>query len=58
MLWKERGDSCAILDLGSILDGYCSARYGGTVEGSAPITRKFWKKRATRELLRRNLTGE
>lgn len=58
LLWKERGDTATILDLGSILDGYVSARYGGPVEGSAPITRKFWKKRASESILRRNLTGE
>lgn len=56
-LWKERGDSCIILDLGSILDGYVSARYGGPVEGGGPITRKFWKRRATHKLLMRNLHG-
>jgi len=57
-LWKERGGSATILDLGSILDGYVAARFGGTVEGGAPITRKFWKKYASRDILRRNLTGK
>ncbi len=45
-LWKARGNTCQVLDLGSILDGYCGAR-----------TRKFWKKRATKQIMRRNLTG-
>lgn len=58
MLWKERGARATILDLGSILDGYVAARYGGPVQGGSPITRTFWKKRATRAILRRNLTDE
>lgn len=57
-LWKARGNTCQILDLGSLLDGYVSRRYGGPVKGGAPITRKFWKKRATKAILRRNLTGK
>ncbi len=56
ILWKERGDTCIILDLGSILDGYCHPKFGGP--GGGRLTRKFWKKRATREILRRNLTGK
>jgi len=58
MLWKERGATDTILDLGSILDGYVHVRYGGSVESNAAITRKFWKRRATREILERNLTGK
>lgn len=46
-LWKARGDTCQILDLGSILDGYCGKN-----------TRKFWRRRATPELIKRNLIGE
>jgi hypothetical protein len=45
-LWKERGKTCPIWDLGSILDGFCGAK-----------TRKFWKKRCTPDIIRRNLTG-
>jgi len=58
MLWKARGDTCAALDLGSILDGYVHARYGGTVQKGAALTRSFWKKRATMDILQRNLTGK
>jgi len=58
MLWKERGETAAVLDLGSVFDGYVHERYGGPVSKSAALTRSFWKKRATREILRRNLTGE
>lgn len=58
MLWRERGETACVLDLGSILDGYVHVRYGGTVESNAALTRSFWQKRATREILERNLTGE
>lgn len=56
-LWRERGDTCTILDLGSILDGYGHSRFGGKT-GGGRLTRKFWKRRATAAILRRNLTGE
>jgi hypothetical protein len=56
VLWKERGDDCIICDLGSILDGYSHKRLGGP--GGGRLTRKFWKHRATRRLLRQNLTGK
>ena len=58
MIWQERGETCSALDLGSILDGYVHARYGGPVESGAALTRSFWKKRASREIVRRNLTGK
>lgn len=57
MLWMERGDTCAALDLGSILDGYVHERYGGPVKSGAALTRSFWRKRASKELLKRNLEG-
>jgi len=58
MLWKERGKTAAILDLGSIFDGYVHERFGGPVKQNKALTRSFWKKRATRAILKRNLTGE
>ena len=58
MLWKERGETCCCLDLGSVLDGYVHSRYGGTVSSGAALTRSFWKKRATMDILQRNLEGE
>jgi len=58
LIWKERGDTCAALDLGSVLDGYVHTRYGGSVEKSAALTRSFWKKRATTAILERNLRGK
>ena len=58
MLWKERGDTATILDLGSILDGYTHERYGGPVSKGAALTRSFWRKRATMDILKRNLTGK
>lgn len=57
-IWKERGDTCCALDLGSILDGYVHERYGGDVQTGAALTRSFWKKRATPDILERNLRGK
>ncbi len=45
-LWKARGDSCMILDLGSIFDGYCGKK-----------TRRAWREFITPEIARRNLEG-
>jgi len=55
MLWKERGDVATVLDLGSILDGYPDKRFGGPGQGK--MTRSFWKKRATKAIIQRNLHG-
>jgi len=57
MIWQERGQTATILDLGSILDGYTHANYGGTVQSRAALTRSFWRRRATMDILRRNLEG-
>lgn len=58
MIWKERGETASVLDLGSIFDGYVHTRYGGTLEKGSALTRSFWKKRATMDILTRNLTGQ
>jgi hypothetical protein len=55
MLWKERGQECIIADLGSILDGYCLPELGGP--GGGKRTRKFWRHRVTKQIVRRNLRG-
>lgn len=55
LLWRERGDTCIIADLGSILDGYGHKKFGG--KGGGALTRKFWRERATRQILQRNLRG-
>lgn len=55
-LWKARGDECIIFDIGSVLDGYCHPKFGGP--GGGKLTRKFWKYRATKRLLKRNLRGK
>ena len=54
-LWRAVGETCMIMDLGSVFDGFMSTKFGGPIKGNKPLTRKHWRKRCTQNIVDRNL---